>query len=310
MRKEIDIEPNYTVIVPVFNSAETLEELVSRIDKTMTAYAPYELLLIDDFSTDNSWEELIRIKAGRRHIRLLQLTKNFGQAAATICGVREAKANVLIVTDDDLQFPPEEMSKLIDAFDPENKYVLFGVPKKKKTSLFQKFTTAIIEGFINQIVFKGTKEMRFSSFRIITKIRYKREEYNESRMKSAQIFFTMVSPELMDYIYVDHQPRKKGHSQYSFLKRLRIALELILVNTEMPWYLFIFTAFIFFFLAVGLCMLFLIMPSLEISRNLLVIFLSGGFSVIAFGFVLMFGYVKKIMLGFLGAEVYAIWKEA
>ncbi len=129
-------------------------------------------------------------------------------------------------------------------------------------------------------------------------------------MKSAQIFFSMVSPALMDYIYVDHQPRKKGRSQYSFLKRLRIALELILVSTEMPWYLFICISFVFFLLTVGIGLLFLLIPSFEATKNLSLIILSCGFGTMAFGFVLMFAYVKKIMLGYLGAEVYAIWKEA
>ncbi len=310
MQTENNISPNYTVIVPVYNSAETLEELIGRIDQTMAVNAPYELLLIDDFSTDHSWKELIRIKAERPYIRLLQLTRNFGQAAATICGIREAKADIMVIIDDDLQYPPEEIPKLIEAFNPDEKYLLFGVPKEKKTGHFQKITTGIIEWLINTVIFKKKEKMRFSTFRILTKIRYKREEYNEYRMRSTQVFFTMVSPALMDYIYVDHQPRKKGKSQYNFFKKLRIALEIIMVTTEIPWHLFIFLTLFFILLTVVLVVLTLMVSSFEISNNLSLAIITGGFASMAFGFVLLFSYCKKIMMSYLGADAYAIWKEA
>lgn len=310
MQKENDTKPRYTVIVPVFNSAETLEELIGRIEDVMSSHGPYELLMVDDFSTDNSWEELIRIKAGRSHIKLLKFTRNFGQAAATLCGIREAKADIMIIIDDDLQYPPEEIPKLIAAFDPEDQYLIFGVPEEKKNSVFQRMTSSLVEGFINKVVFQSKKRIRFSTFRILTKKRYKQTEYNEKQMRSAQIFFTMVSPALMDYIPVKHQPRKKGRSGYSFLKRLRIALELVLVTTEMPWYLFILLTFAFLILAGVFIAISPFVKEFSIPGTILAAIVASGFTATMFGFVLVFGYIKKMMLGYLGAESYAIWKEA
>ena len=299
----------YTVVAPVYNSEDTIPELIQRIETAMSPYQPYELLLIDDLSSDNSWDILKKEKANRSHIKLLRLTKNFGQAAVLVCGINEAKANIIITIDDDLQYPPEEIPKLIENYDPKEKYILFGVPRREKTNSFSSFTSKLVERFINQFVLSGKQNIKFSSFRIQTKKMYNRERYNESRMKSVQIFFNMVSSSLMDYIYVDHHPRRKGKSRYNFLKRIKIFLELVTVTTDVILYLFIIFLFLFLlgsvFLLVNHFVKMLTIPGWFYS-----VALAAGFSMILLGFTILFINLKSVYLSHLGEEAYAIWEEA
>lgn len=304
------IKPTYSVIVPVYNSEDSLAELVERIDKVMSNYGNYELLLIDDFSTDNSWEKLLSIKNGRSHIRLIRLTKNFGQAAVLVCGINESNADLLITIDDDLQYPPEEIPKLISKFDPKKHYLVFGVAKEKKMGVVQRLSSDFIESFLNRVVLGKSKKIRFSTFRIFTKKTYKREQYSERTMRSVQVFFTMVSPGLMDYVYVDHTQRKKGTSNYNYLKRLRIALDLIFITTEIPIYLFLCLFMLSLSAVIILPVLYMAGINLLFLNKFMFPLLLSGLCVIFFGFVVLFGFLKKLYLGYLGAEAYAIWEEA
>ena len=275
----------------------------------MSKYLPYELLLIDDFSTDNSWEVLKKEKAGRQHIKLLRLTKNFGQASVLICGINEAKADIVLTIDDDLQFPPEEIPKLIENFDPGQKYILFGVPQKKNSTIFSAFTSWLVDAFVNKFVLSGKKKVKFSTFRIQTKKMYNREKYNESRMRSVQVFFNMVSPFLMDYIYVEHRVRKSGKSSYNLFKRIKIFLELVTVTTDLVLYLYI-TFFLLSLISIALVAINHFTSIIEIPGWLNTIALLFGFSVVLMGFIILFINLKSVYLSNLGEEAYAIWEEA
>lgn len=302
--------PKYTIVVPVFNSEATLTELIERIENVMTNHAPYELLLIDDLSSDNSWEVMKILKNGRKHIRLLRFTKNFGQAAALICGMREAKAAITVSIDDDLQFQPEDISKLIEHYNPEKHYAVFGVPKNKKKGFLKNLISLTIDRLIRKMAFKdANSSLRFSSFRISAKKTYARDNYSEKGMKSLHVFFNMVSPQLIDFIEVDYQHRKIGKSNYTFMKRVRILLEIVITLTELPilWFIYLVLAFALLFIYIGVSMLFDLTSWSGDFRFLILVFL--GFNM-SFGFVFLFVYLRKIFLSNQGADVYAIWQEA
>jgi polyisoprenyl-phosphate glycosyltransferase len=301
--------PLYSVIVPVYNSEQTIEELVSRIEAVMTQYAPYELLLIDDFSTDGSWRKLNAIKQNRAHIRLIRLTKNFGQAATTLCGINESRAEVMITIDDDLQYPPEEIPKLIANFNPEEQYLLFGVPEKQAGTALQLLGSVIAKWLLNRFVLNQSKEMKFSTFRIIAKKKHRKEVYNEKGMRNIQIFFTMVSPLLMDYIYVKHLPRKSGKSNYSLFKKVTILSEVLTINSKIPLLLMVIAILVFGALAVlifacGWLPQFNIIPK-TLFWGFAYLAFAIGFTCLAFLFMML----KKLYLYNSGAETYAIWEE-
>src|SRR5690348_11028641 len=102
-------EPEYSVVVPVFNSEKTLWELCTRIETTFHKInASFEIILVNDFSHDNSWNVIKEIKQKfGDELTAIHLRRNFGQHKALLCGFQFARGEYIITMDDDLQFFPE-----------------------------------------------------------------------------------------------------------------------------------------------------------------------------------------------------------
>ncbi|HVA98883.1 MAG TPA: glycosyltransferase family 2 protein, partial [Bacteroidia bacterium] len=127
-----------SVLIPVFNSQETINELFNRIDSAFSKIEnKYQLVLVDDGSRDDSWNEIEKLKkANHEKIIAVRLAKNFGQHNAILCGFHFCKGDLVLTMDDDLQHPPEEIEKLILRQEETNADVVYGIPSSKKhTSL-------------------------------------------------------------------------------------------------------------------------------------------------------------------------------
>jgi len=102
-----------SVVVPVYNSAGTLAALVERVGAVLDARGgEWELVLVNDGSTDESWARIEELARGPR-VRGLDLARNYGQHNALLAGIRAARGDTIVTIDDDLQNPPEEIGKLI-----------------------------------------------------------------------------------------------------------------------------------------------------------------------------------------------------
>jgi glycosyltransferase involved in cell wall biosynthesis len=130
-------ELEYSIVVPVFNSEASLEELFSRLTQVMDQTGKtYEMIFVDDGSLDQSWEVMKKIKEENPGVfTAIRLAKNFGQHSATFCGFNFVKGKSIITLDDDLQCPPEEIPKLIKAMDESDAELVYGIYKAKKHSL-------------------------------------------------------------------------------------------------------------------------------------------------------------------------------
>jgi undecaprenyl-phosphate 4-deoxy-4-formamido-L-arabinose transferase len=106
-----------SVVVPVYRSAGTLDILAQRLTTVLDALGcEHEIILIDDGSPDDSWDVLQRLQqAHPSRIVAIRLMRNYGQHNALMCGFRHARGEFIVTMDDDLQNPPEEIPKLIDA---------------------------------------------------------------------------------------------------------------------------------------------------------------------------------------------------
>ncbi len=105
-----------SVVVPLLNEESSVTELVTRICAVFDRRRErFELLLVDDGSLDATAARLREIEADDPRVRVFEFTRNFGQAAALACGIFEARGRVVVTIDGDLQNPPEEIPKLLDA---------------------------------------------------------------------------------------------------------------------------------------------------------------------------------------------------
>jgi polyisoprenyl-phosphate glycosyltransferase len=110
-----------SVVAPVFNESGTLAELHRRLTLTLTGLDAYEIVLVDDGSSDGSWDLLLELAARDSRLRLLRLSRNFGHQAALSAGMDAARGDAIVLMDADLQDPPEVIPQLVakwrDGFD-------------------------------------------------------------------------------------------------------------------------------------------------------------------------------------------------
>jgi len=233
---------DYTVIVPVYKSASSLNELYSRIDKVFIGIQKsYEIIFIDDGSPDNSWDVIRKMKqdSDTKNISGIKLSKNFGQHNAVFCGFEHARGNAIITIDDDLQVPPEEILKLLNAFEEKNCELVYGYFKKKHHSLFRNIGSWYIKKsgkLLNKAPGEG------SSFRVLSR------NLAEKILKHSQEFVYIDELLLwytndISFIPVEHQKRKYKKSGYSTAKLFQITFNLMIYYTAVPLKMMIYGGF-------------------------------------------------------------------
>jgi polyisoprenyl-phosphate glycosyltransferase len=230
----ISVVPQYSVVIPVFNAAETLSELIARLTSVFESKTSnYEIILVDDASPDNSWKVMRALRDKDRRVKIIRHMKNFGQHKAILCGLHCAKGDVIVTMDDDLQHPPEEIPNLLAALSgEEGADVAIGVYDVKRHSGFRNAGSRIVQAVTARILSRGT-EVRLGSFRAM-----KREVVRE--LLAIRTHAPRVSPMLLQItdriknVRVRHEPRKVGRSGYNLRRLVSDSLDNILSHSALP----------------------------------------------------------------------------
>ncbi len=107
-----------SIVIPVYMAENIVSELVKRITQAVNSITEnYEIILVDDGSLDKSWKKIQENCNLDNRLNGIRLSKNYGQHNALLCGIRQAKYDLIVTLDDDLQNPPEEISKLLEKLD-------------------------------------------------------------------------------------------------------------------------------------------------------------------------------------------------
>lgn len=226
-------KPQYSVVVPVYNSASTLVELCARIRSTFeNLKADFEIVLVNDNSADGSWDVIKNLKQeyGKK-LLAIHLRKNFGQHKALLCGFQFATGEFVVTIDDDLQFYPEDIELLIKRIHDTSSDMVYGTyPDERQHSPVRRWGS----NFVGYIFEKyGNTVGEGSSFKIIrSDVIEKIKHYNHS--------FTFIDEILswhttkIEWQDVRHAPRKQGQSGYSILKLVFLTFNLIFAYTTIP----------------------------------------------------------------------------
>ena len=204
-----------SIVIPVFNSQDSIEELVTRLENTINNMkVEYEIIFVDDSSKDNSWNILKTIQKKYPHVSIIRLAKNYGQHNTTMCGFKEAIGATIITLDDDLEHRPEDIPKLYADFKSKNYDILYAFPKARKKS-FQRNLFGFLWYKGSQTLNKGVG--RASSYRILNK------NTVECLIQHQEPFMFIESiidwyTEHIGYKEVDFEKRKHGKSNYSILE--------------------------------------------------------------------------------------------
>ena len=222
----------YSIVVPVFNSEQSLVELHQRITKVFDKIREsFELILVDDCSRDNSWKVMQKLHDIDNRVKIIQLMRNFGQNNAIMCGFNYANGERVIVMDDDLQHPPEEIPHLISKFN-EGYDVVYGQYRKKEHSWFRNLASKIVYGMFTSAA--GIK-FRVTAFKMIGRKVVDEIIKFKNHKPSIDIYIAdIVSPSRISGCVVQHMPRKYGRTNYSFWKLASYALNVVFSFTTYP----------------------------------------------------------------------------
>ncbi len=142
-----------SAVIPIFNEEDLIDELVERVTGTLDKIGePYEVVFIDDGSTDSSVDKLLRNKKENNNIKIISLSRNFGHQAAITAGLEYAKGDFIAILDGDLQDPPELMSQMFDALRSGEFDVAIGYRKERnEENRKRRFMTKIFHWFFSRI---------------------------------------------------------------------------------------------------------------------------------------------------------------
>lgn len=235
-----------SVVVPVYNSAESLPELVHRLNEVLAGLTDqYELILVDDGSRDQSWAVVQSLSHTHAQVRGIQLMRNYGQHNALLCGIRAAQYEVIATIDDDLQNPPEEIPKLLDALN-EHTDVVYGSPCQEQHGAMRNLASVVTK-LVLQAIMGAQTARSVSSFRVFrTCVRDAFQQYHGSFV-SVDVLLTWGTSRFSS-VRVRHEDRKSGRSSYSFRKLLTHAINMMTGFSALPlqmasWIGFLFTLF-------------------------------------------------------------------
>jgi glycosyltransferase involved in cell wall biosynthesis len=223
---------NITVVIPVFNAEESLQELISRLRPVLSSLCKdYEVVLVNDGSEDDSWKMITQLAAENGWIRGIDLMRNYGQQNAALCGIRVAKHEIVVTLDDDLQHPPEEIPKLVRKL-TEGYDVVYGTPEKKQHGFWRKLASLMARRIL-RFAFGSDIVFNMSAFRAFrTKTRDAFEGYH-GPLVSIDVLLTWASTRLTS-VKVRHDRRLFGESGYTLRKLVSIALVMITGFSTLP----------------------------------------------------------------------------
>ena len=222
----------YTVVIPVFNSDKTIGEVIIRTSEFFEKNKiEYEIIAVNDGSSDNSWDVISGLCDKNPNLIGINFVRNYGQHNANLCGFKRASGDYIITLDDDLQNPPEEISKLISK-SKENHDLVIGNFKEKKHSFTRKIGSKIVAK-LNSIVFSKPKDLVMTNFRLIHSSVVNRicDYRGADPYIPGLVVLYSSSPANVE---VEHLPRAVGSSNYGFAKISKLVLSILFNYSVIP----------------------------------------------------------------------------
>ena len=222
-----------SVVIPVFNEQESLPELLERTDKACRQLSmPFEIIFVDDGSRDDS-VALLKAAADREGsaIRVVVLNRNYGQHAAIMAGFEASRGDFVITLDADLQNPPEEIPRLVEAglagYD-----VVATVRRNRQDSFFRRWSSRLINGAVRKATGVMMTDygcmLRGYHRRIIDAMLQCHE-----RSTFIPILANSFARNTIEF-EVDHAEREHGESRYSFMRLISLMFDLVTCMTTQP----------------------------------------------------------------------------
>lgn len=287
-------EPDLTVVIPVYNGAQSIGAVVERLQKIFSGSA-LQIVLVNDGSADNSEQACLELQAQYpRQIEFVQLAKNFGEHNAVICGLQHAHGEYVAILDDDAQNPPEEIPRMLDYLKTQRLDVVYGRYQHRKHSWWRRVGSAFNDRMAN-LMLRKPPELYLSSFKVMHQFVVREIiKYHGPFPYIDGLIFQATSR--LGQIDVQHDQRLAGESGYTLRKLVRLWLNMFLGFSILPLRMTIFLGF--FSCLIGVLALFgIVIDKIWLNPTVTV----GIPTVIAF--IILFSGVQLIVLGTIGEYV-------
>lgn len=291
----------YSIIAPIYNEIGNLPELYRRVTEVMDSSGkPWELILVDDGSTDGSTDKVRELAKADKRIRPVIFARNFGHQVAITAGWDYARGDAIVIIDADLQDPPELILELAKKWQEGYEVVYAVRAEREGETWFKKFTAALFYRLIRWItdvdIPVDTGDFRLMDRKVVDVLKQMRERHRFPRGMSAWVGFKQIGVEYK------RAARVSGETKYPFRKMFKLAINAITGFSYFP----LQVATFFGFISAGLSILAIpVVIYLRISgfRQLT----GQATTLIA---VLFLGGVQLISLGILGEYVGRLYDEA
>ncbi len=244
-------KPRYSVIVPVYNTGDSLKTLVEQLQSvfTKTIKAGFEIILVDDGSTGEKTNVMLNALAKKKAVMVIRLTRNFGKPGAVLCGLQASRGDWIITIDDDLQQSPNDIPLLIAE---EQHDMVTASHGRKQHSLQQRATSRIKAGFDRSVL---GYQVKLSPLKLI------RRHVVDGMLaiKTNRPFIPALIRQVTNDIVavpVEHHKSANGRSRYTLARRWSQFSDLLVGNSNFMMQVFTRIGFVVaalsFALAIGL----------------------------------------------------------
>jgi len=218
-----------SVVIPVRNEAASLVELHREFTETLTAWGQsYELILVDDGSTDESFAIMARLQSADTRMRVLRLRRNFGQTAAFAAGFDYARGRLIVTSDGDLQNDPHDIPRMVEMIDRGHDIVCGWRKDRKDAFLSRRLPSMLANGLISTVTGVHLHDYGCSLKVFRADIVKGMRLYGEMHRFLPAIASEQTS-DIVE-IEVNHRPRKYGRSKYGIGRTTRVMLDLLTVK--------------------------------------------------------------------------------
>lgn len=287
-----------SIVVPVYRGEPTLAMLAERLDQVLSArQEPFEILLVNDGSPDDSWRIICELAQRYPAIRGVNLMRNYGQHNATLCGLRLARYDVTVTMDDDLQHDPEHIDKLVSKLSEGND-VVYGVFSERKQGVVRATFAALTKRAVAWVMGAGSVR-DIGAFRAIrTNVRRAFAGFDGDEVLLDVLLSWGTSR--FASVRVAESERAAGSSNYTLWKLVRVSLLVLTSYTTAPLRLanIVGLGFISFGVA----------AFIHVLYNYFVLGSIPGFSFLA-AIILLFGGAQLFALGIIGEYLARIFNR-
>ena len=225
----------YSVVVPVYNSEHTLQELYTRLEKVFREVIKeeFELILVDDGSKDRSFEVMQELRAKDNRVRIIQMARNFGQHPALLCGFAHVKGDFVVTMDDDLQHQPEELPKMINVMrERDDVDAIIASYEGRQHGFIRKLGTKFSVWATSKMLGKDP-DLQITSYRLIRRFLVDAMVKTNTYLPQIGNLLVLTSNRIIN-VPVQHAARVYGKSGYSFKRLVKDLIYDITSHTAFP----------------------------------------------------------------------------